>query len=94
MPPQDTWVHIALVLSSSHGLRLYINAQLTTPQIKLQKSQLQSASSSDLLSATSKNYLDITELRFWQIALNQLIIRENNKMPLSMLSEQKRKIKV
>lgn len=94
VPSPDTWVHIALVISTSRGVRLYFNTQLATPQIDIPKSGLSNKAISCLLSSSSQSYLDITELRFWTLALNGLILTENYKTPLSMLSEQKRKIKV
>ena len=42
----------------------------------------------------AESKIEVTELRFWKVCLNNQIISENYKMPLALLNEQKRKIKV
>ena len=38
--------------------------------------------------------MQVTEIRFWAVNLNQRIIKSNYKQPLSMLYEQKRALKI
>ena len=42
----------------------------------------------------NKQSAEVTELRIWNVALNENILSETYRFPLAMLAEQKRKVKV
>ena len=87
-----SWVHVALVHSSSRGLTLYLNSQKACEPIKLEKApQLRQTI---LRQLGDEGGAWVTEVRLWSLALNQRIIAENCHLPLGLLQEQRKKIKV
>jgi hypothetical protein len=96
--PLTSWTHIALVYSQKSSLKVYVNAQLAW-HCKQKVASIPCPHPMPLLRLSSKQpspqlHCEITELRMWSCCLNKAIIGDNYNVPLTLLYEKKRRLRV
>lgn len=103
-PPSDAarsvnpaaWTHLAIVYSQKSSLKVFVNAQLASKSSK-KLSPIPAPQPFPVIQVPQDRQLqmcEITEVRMWSCCLNRGIIGENHTVPLALLYEQKRRVRV
>ena len=96
--PLTNWTHIAIVYSQKSSAKVYVNGQEAW-QCRQKVAGIACPHPLPLLRLSSRQpggpmQCEITELRMWSCCLNEGIIGDNCNVPLTLLYEKKRRLRV